>query len=209
MSASTAFLNLAYLTLVLASTRRQMLQLRGLLLAGSVLFVAFAVMAGITSMLAWNALIGSMHLRQLVLLLIEQRRAAATEEEDAVRGLYFPGLDPMSFATLGSLRTEIRTENQVLISQGQPQSDIYLILEGTVEVYTDGLLTTRLGKGSVVGEMSRLQGGVASADCKAAGPTVLWKWAHNDLSNLGTTNPVALLAFEHMVERDLVAKILH
>lgn len=208
VSTSAAVLNLAYLALVLASTRRQMIQLRVLLLAGSAMFVAFAVMADITSMLMWNALIGLMHVRQLVLLIIERRRASATKEEDAIRSLYFPGLDPVGFATLGSLRTEIHAEDQKLISQGQPQSDIYLILEGTVEVHTDGLLTARLGAGSVVGEMSRLQGQVASADCRATGPTVLWKWAHQDLSDLGTTNPVALLAFEHMVERDLVAKIL-
>lgn len=208
MSVSTAILNVAYLALVLASTRRQMMQLRVLLLAGSALFVAFAVMAGITSMLVWNALVGAMHARQLVLLIIERRRASATQEQDAIRSLYFPGLDPTGFATLGALRTEVRAEDEVLISQGHRQSDIYLILEGTVEVHTDGLLTARLGKGSVVGEMSRLQGQVASADCRATGPTVLWKWAHKDLHNLGATNPVALLAFEHMVERDLVAKIL-
>lgn len=75
-------------------------------------------------------------------------------------------------------------------------------------VHTGGKLATTLGPGSVVGEMSRNAGGVANADCTAAGPVELRRWEQSKLAALGGTCPAALLAFEYLVQRDLVAKVL-
>lgn len=61
-------------------------------------------------------------------------------------------------------------EGEVLISQGQPGSHIYLILDGLLDVEVDGEIVAELGPGAIVGERAILESGTATATVAATTP---------------------------------------
>lgn len=58
-------------------------------------------------------------------------------------------------------------EGAVLITQGQPGGDIYLILDGMLRVAVEGEDVAELGPGAIVGERAVLEGGTATATVRA------------------------------------------
>ena len=52
---------------------------------------------------------------------------------------------------------------RVLIEQGEPGTDLFLLLDGVVTVEVDGQLLTELGPGALVGERALLEGGTRTS----------------------------------------------
>jgi hypothetical protein len=61
-------------------------------------------------------------------------------------------------------------QDQNLITQGEPGSHIYLVLDGVLEVDVDGNKVAELGPGAVVGERAILETGLATATVTAVTP---------------------------------------
>jgi CRP-like cAMP-binding protein len=62
------------------------------------------------------------------------------------------------------------TEGDRLITQGEPGSSIYLILDGMLQVDVDGKPVVELGPGAIVGERAILETGRATATVTAMTP---------------------------------------
>lgn len=61
---------------------------------------------------------------------------------------------------------------EALIERGSRDGRCYVILEGAVEILRDGRFISAEGPGSIVGELSLVDNGPASADVIATSPTV-------------------------------------
>jgi hypothetical protein len=61
-------------------------------------------------------------------------------------------------------------EGVTLIHQGEPGTEVFLLLDGIVAVDVDGEALAELGPGSIVGERSALDGGVRTATLRALTP---------------------------------------
>jgi len=83
-------LNLAYVIYVVSPVFKKMLQLRLVLLAATIVFIIYGIVAGIWSVVWWNVPFGLMHIWQLSKLIAERRRTALTEEQEAIRTLVGP-----------------------------------------------------------------------------------------------------------------------
>jgi hypothetical protein len=57
-----------------------------------------------------------------------------------------------------------------LVRQGQPGSDVYLVLDGVVRIVRDGEPLADYGPGALLGERAHLEGGVRTASLVAASP---------------------------------------
>ena len=61
-------------------------------------------------------------------------------------------------------------EGATLVEQGEEGNDMYLLLDGVLEVEVDGDPVAQLGPGAVVGEMAALGGGARTATLRASTP---------------------------------------
>jgi CRP-like cAMP-binding protein len=56
---------------------------------------------------------------------------------------------------------------QVLVRQGDPGADIYLVLDGVIRVERDGERLAEYGPGAMLGERAHLEGGVRTSTLTA------------------------------------------
>lgn len=207
MAAATIVLNLAYVCLLASTFTRTIVTLRSALIAGSVAFITFGLWVDIPSMVAWNSVTGTLHTVQLVKAVRARRAIALTKDDESVRQTLFPELDAFDFHALWSMGEEKRPENVQLTHSGQPQHWVGLLLDGHVEVWRKGSPTARLDAGALIGEMSFMGGGHASADCYAIGPVRLRVWGQEQLAMLDELNPTSSRALLRLIGRDLTTKV--
>ena len=101
----------------------------------------------------------------------------------------------------GSKR-KIRTlaASETLVSQGEPGTQVYLILDGMFVVEVDGQEVAEIGPGAVVGERAALEGGVRTATLRATTRARIAETSADQLDGLG----LDALAATHRREEQLV-----
>lgn len=89
-----------------------------------------------------------------------------------------------------------------LIERGSYDGRCYVILEGTVEIRRDGRTLSVEGPGSIVGELSLIDDGPATADVIATRPTVATAISRNRFENLIRQHPdFAVVVMKVMASR--------
>ena len=70
----------------------------------------------------------------------------------------------------GGAKPEIRKvkAGKVLFEQGQEGDDLFLLLNGVLDVDVDGTILAQLGPGAILGERAILEGGKRTATLRAA-----------------------------------------
>lgn len=78
----------------------------------------------------------------------------------------------LSVEIMGGGRPEIRRfeAGELLIEQGTEADDVFLLLDGLVEIEVDGEVIAQAGPGSIIGERARLEGGLRTSTVKAVCP---------------------------------------
>jgi len=87
-------------------------------------------------------------------------------------------------------------EGEVLVEQGSPGDDLYLLLDGVLGVEVDGDQVAELGPGTMLGERASLEGGLRTATLRALTPCRLAVIA----SELVTEREMAVLAADRQRE---------
>ncbi len=205
---SVLILNLAYLALVSSTFFRRVLWLRAMLVAGAIGFVAYGAINGITSMVVWNIIIGVLHGRQLLRFVLARRAVELSEEDERLRVALFPRLDRFDFHSLWSMGIDDEFVDVRLTVAGQPSHAVYLILDGIVEVRAGEAVVAELGPGALVGEISFVADGVASADTFTIGRVRVREWDQTRLATLDQLNPTAARALQLYIGQDLAKKLL-
>ncbi len=87
------------------------------------------------------------------------------------------------------------TDGEQIITQGEPQETLYLIIEGTLHVTsaTDqrALLLASMGKGESLGEINLFDPAVASANVISRGDSLIWCLSRSELEGLFDADPEA------------------
>lgn len=96
--------------------------------------------------------------------------------------------------------------NEPLFDQGDPATSLFLIEDGTVEVYqTAGARTVslaRLGPGEVVGELALIEGAIHTRGARAVSPVIALEVAPDQLEAvLESSHTLARLLLKHMVRK--------
>jgi CRP-like cAMP-binding protein len=124
------------------------------------------------------------------------------------------GLPPKDLARVaGFFRTESFPRGAVLIRKGDPGLDLYIILEGMVEVSYPGpapgesrVLAT-LGPGNVIGDISFLDSGPRSADVTCATDAVMAVLRQEDFFGLVGTYPLIGAVIYHNLAVELCDRL--
>lgn len=198
-----------YLLQLFALLARDVLWLRGILVAAQSVLAFYAWLRGpeFLPYVFWNALFVGINLFWVARLLRERAAVKLPEDLVALHEKHFAALAPPEFLRLwreGERRTA--TDAQ-LIREGTRPDALYFLLAGTVSVRREGRQFAQLTAGNFVAEMSLLTGEKTSADVVALGPIEYIAWPADKLARLRQRNPVLWSKVQSVLGHDLVEKI--
>lgn len=210
MELATIVLNIAYAIYVASAVVKKLFVLRIVLLFATAGFIVYGIVDEIWSLVGWNILFGGGHLWQLIKMIQERRNVDLDDEADAIRTLLFNDLDPVLFNRFWHLGNEIHpSDGQLLIKQGSADANLFLMLDGTIEITPapTGYAAIHLGPLRFAGEMSNVSGDSANANVTARGRVRARAWDRSDLEALRSDEPEINSALVHAISRDVVRKL--
>lgn len=208
MQTGTLVLNVAYLVLVSATFTRRILWLRGALVVSAALFVAFGLLTENWTMVFWNALAGLLHGRQAHRYIRSQRGLDLSPAEAAIRAAWFPDVDSFDFQTLWTMGETNDYHLTALASEGEAQTSLMLILEGSAVVDVGGDEVGIVKSGDLVGEMSFISGAPANATVTCQDTVRVREWDQERLRALDHLNPSAASALRGRIQDNLAQKLI-
>lgn len=206
---SLALVHFGYLLQLFALLARDVLWLRGILVAAQSVLAVYAYLRGPEYLpyVFWNALFVVINLYWVVRLLRERAAVELPEELRATYEKHFAALAPPEFLRLwrdGERRTASDTQ---LVKQDSVPDALYFLLAGEVAVRSNGRELARLAPGNFVAEMSLLTGERTTADVHALGTVEYLAWPAATLTRLKARNPMLWSKIQSVLGHDLVEKI--
>ncbi|MGH8482392.1 MAG: Crp/Fnr family transcriptional regulator [Nevskiaceae bacterium] len=201
--------HLGYLLQLFALLARDVLWLRGILVAAQSVLAAYAWLQGPEYLpyVFWNALFVAINLYWVVRLLRERAAVKLPQELRATWERHFAALAPPEFLRLWREGRRGSIRDAQLVREGAMPDALYFLLSGEVAVRRHGRELTRLAAGNFVAEMSLLTGERTTADVHALGAVEYMAWPAATLSRLRTRNPVLWNKVQSVLGHDLVEKI--
>jgi hypothetical protein len=156
----------------------------------------------------WLILFLAINVGRIIHLILERRGVSFSEEERELYRTVFHRFAPVDFLKLirlGAWRSAGPGEH--LTRQGEALEDLKLIYNGEVAIERDGAEVARSRDGTLVGEMSYVQGGNATATVRVLKPTRYLSWPRKELRRLLKRNPAMDLAMQTVFSMDLTRKL--
>jgi hypothetical protein len=204
----TPFLvHLGYGLMLCAFLARDVLWLRALLAGAQSLLVVYALLAGLTSVAAWNGLFASVNALWAVTIVRERRQVTLPPDLAATYARHFAALAPPEFLRLWEQGRREIVRDRALTRDAEYPDALYFLMTGTARVSRQGRLVRELGAGHFVAEMSLLTGEPANADVDAIGEVEAVRWAIRDLRSIQQRNPVLWTKIQSVIGQDMVRKI--
>jgi CRP-like cAMP-binding protein len=159
--------------------------------------------------LFWLAVFISINTVRIVGIFAERRAVSFTDDEAELYETIFRSLSPVEFMKLMRIATW-RTADPgfAFTEQGQPLEGLKLLFNGEVAIERDGKEVDRGHDGAMIGEISFIQGGAATATVTAALPCRYIFWPIADLQKLLARNPTLDIAMKHVFSMDLSKKLI-
>jgi CRP-like cAMP-binding protein len=192
---------------------RDEIWLRGLLILSFVLGVAYNALPPVGPLwivVFWLAIYAAINLFRVVTTLSERRSVRLDEVSAELRDVSFPAFSAVEFAKLirvGEWRTA--APGEALTREGQPVRDLFVVQNGRVSVSVGGREVALLKDGAIVGEMSFINQGPASATVTATEPTRYIAWPQATLRSLLVRNPAMMSAMRSAFSAELTRKLSH
>jgi CRP-like cAMP-binding protein len=200
--------NLAYGLMAFAFITRDLLYLRSLLVVAQSLVIAYALLAGVPVVAAWNVLYVSVNAYMAVQLLQERRAVRLPDELRPLYERHFSALAPGEFLRWWAEGEEARlAADAVLTRDGERPSHLYFLRDGRVQVRRGASTLAELPGGFFVGEMSLITDRAANADAVAVTGLDVHRWERHGLEAIRERNPKLWARIQSVIGHDLVEKI--
>jgi CRP-like cAMP-binding protein len=198
-----------YLLQLFALLARDVLWLRGILVAAQSVLAAYAWLRGPEFMpyVWWNVLFVLINLYWVVRLLRERAAVELPEELVPTYEKHFAAMAPPEFLRLWREGRKGSVSDAQLVHEDTMPEALYFLLSGEVAVRRHGRELARLLPGSFVAEMSLLTGERTTADAFAVGTVEYLAWPAATLARLRTRNPMLWNKVQSVLGHDLVEKI--
>jgi len=156
----------------------------------------------------WLGVFTVINLWRIVGILTERYSIQFNEHEQELYETIFKDFSPVEYMKLIRI-AEWRdaAEGLVFASEGEAVDGLRLLFSGEVSVARDGNEIGRARDGALIGEMSFIQGGDASATVTAAVPCRYVFWPEEALRGLLRRNPNIDVAMKHVFSLDLTRKL--
>ena len=189
---------------------RDMILLRGLAIVSGVLGVAYNYYAFDEPWLVifWLTVFLLINVVRVVMLILERRSVSFSEEQRELYQTIFRQFAPVEFMKIMRLaRWQDCAEGAILAEQGAVLDELKLIYNGEVAVERGGRQVARSRDGTLIGEISYVSQGAATATVRAVRPTRYLAWPVDDLRRLLKRNPTMDIAMGTVFHADLARKL--
>jgi len=204
--------NICYLILALSYAVSNIYWLRCLAivaLALEMVYFFFGAASPLWVGIGWNIVFIGTNVLALGLLLRERLRVRLSEQDRLLHGGLFGELTSVDFNRLlkAGLWRDV-PEGTVLARETAPIADVSVLTAGTAKVEIGGKLVALLQAGALIGEMSFLTKGNATADVTTTTPSRLFSISKPKLEALLESNAGIKTAVHRLMGQDLARKLL-
>ncbi len=203
--------HLASILTLLAYLVRDILWLRVLTIAASLAGITFNYYVPATPLWAviyWNLVFIVINSVQIAIIIKERSGVSFTEEEKELYETLFKNFAPFEFMKLLRLGRWLEAKKgQTLTIEAEPLDSVMLIYNGLVSVETGGRQIGQMKDGSLVGEVSFITEGTATATVRALERTRYLSWSKEDMRRLLGRNPSMRFAMETLFSKELSKKL--
>lgn len=203
--------HLASILTLLAYLVRDILWLRVLTIAASLAGITFNYYVPATPLWAviyWNLVFIVINAVQIAIIIKERSGVSFTEEEKELYETLFKNFAPFEFMKLLRLGRWLEAKKgQTLTIEAEPLDSVMLIYNGLVSVETGGRQIGQMKDGSLVGEVSFITEGTATATVRALERTRYLSWSKEDMRRLLGRNPSMRFAMETLFSKELSKKL--
>lgn len=198
-----------YTLQLFALLARDVLWLRGILVAAQSVLACYAWMRGPAFLpyVCWNLLFVGINLYWVVRLLRERAAVELPEDLKPFYEKHFAALQPPEFLRLWQEGERGGMSGGQLVKEGTRPGNLYFLLNGTVAVRRGEKELARLLPGAFIGEMSLLTGEATTADAVALGDVEYMTWPAERLRRLRQRSPMVWTRLQSVLGHDLVEKI--
>lgn len=206
---SLYLVHFGYLLQLFALLARDVLWLRGILVAAQSVLAFYAWMRGpeFLPYVFWNVLFVLINLYWVARLLRERASVRLPEALRPLHEKHFMALSPPEFLRLWRAGTQRSVRDTQLVREGTRPDALYFLLKGEASVQRQGRELARLAAGDFVAEMSLLTGENTTADVVARGEVELVEWPALELERARARNPALWSKIQSVLGHDLVEKI--
>ena len=201
----------SFLLTALSFYVRDMMVLRALAVVSGVVGIAYNywLPAGpLWLVIFWLGVFVAINVVRIVGIVLDRRSIDFNDEEAELHETVFQNFSPVEFRKLmriGEWRNAAQGDQ--LTSQGAIVGGLNLLFNGEVLVERDGAEIGRARDGAMIGEISFIQGGPATATVSATKPCRYVSWSGDELRKLLTRNPSMDIAMKHVFSIDLMRKL--
>lgn len=157
----------------------------------------------------WNSSFIIINLGQILYSLVERGQLKFQPEEMELYETVFHRFSLLEYKKLLRIAQWHNLPPQHILSrEGEDIDSVILIFNGLVSVQRGGKEVAQLKDGNIIGEMSFLQGGAATATTKTLTPTRVIRWKKAELRALLDCNPNMGLAMQSVFNAELIYKLV-
>ena len=157
----------------------------------------------------WNLLFISINAYRIVGLILEKRAVRFNEEELELFETVFKNFTPLEFMKL--MRVGGWHDAQTgyeFARQGEAVDGLFLLYNGEVSIKKAEVEIGRIKDGSMIGEISFIRGGDATATVTAVCDSRYIHWPTDELKNLLVRNPSMDIGMQQVFSMDLTKKLI-
>lgn len=204
--------NISYMLLMLAFVMRNILYLRILTIISSlcaIIYYSVYTDSVLWINVNWEILSCVINLTQIAIIIHERREINFdVEEEKMLYQKIFNKLTPIQFKKLLKIGSfESVPEGTLLAKQGEPIEHIILITSGIASVKVDEKIVAYCKPANLVGEMSFITGGPASASVESLEPMRYIKWEKEALKAFIESDAEIQHTIQTIFSTDLIKKL--
>ena len=200
-------LNLGYFLVFLAMSIREILWLQITITAGQSTLFTYSMLNGNYNIAFWNLMFIMVNVIQIIILYRERQEL---EIPDEIQDLYvsiFHTKSHREFLNFWDQGKICQVDKESLISSGDTQTDLMLILNGKADVVRNGETIAALERGQFIAEISYITGKPASADVVPQGRLTYYVWDHDTLDKLRKSKPVTMGKLDSILSLDMAGKL--
>ena len=208
MTLDIIFLHCSYLLTLLALSIRGILWLRIVLTVSQFGHLINAYMNDDINKGGWTIIFIIINLVQIMIIFRERRELFIPEQ---IRDLYeniFHTKTSREFLHFWDKGELMHVDNKTLISQGDNQENLMLVLNGTAEVIRNDKKIATLERGQFIAEISYITGKPASADVLVSNDLTYYIWDKKSLSELRKKNSNIMRKLDHILTLDMAGKLI-
>ena len=207
MTTHIILLNLGYALVFLALAIREILWLRITITAGQSTLFIYSMLNGNYNIAFWNSLFVLVNIIQIIILYRERQTLEIPEEIQDIYDNIFHTQTNREFLYFWEMGELYHVDKEKLITAGDTQADLMLVLNGTADVIRDGKNIATLERGQFIAEISYITGKPASADVITQGAFTYYIWDRSTLDKFRKSRPATMGKLNSILTLDMAGKL--